>query len=70
MRAARFAAFGGPEVLAIEDIPVPDPAPGGDAARIPDAGGGLLAGQATSPSGNRGQTEPASHPNHPWATPT
>jgi NADPH:quinone reductase-like Zn-dependent oxidoreductase len=28
MRAARFAAFGGPEVLAIEDIPVPEPASG------------------------------------------
>lgn len=34
MRAARFAAFGGPEVLAIEDIPMPEPTTGEVRVRV------------------------------------
>lgn len=34
MRAARFAAFGGPEVLAIEDVSVPEPRPGEVRVRV------------------------------------
>lgn len=38
MRAARFHAYGGPEVLQIEEVPVPDPGPGEILMRVHAAG--------------------------------
>lgn len=34
MRAARFHRFGGPEVLAVEEVPEPHPGPGSICIRV------------------------------------
>lgn len=38
MRAIRVAAYGGPEVLRLEELPVPEPGPGEARVRVAFAG--------------------------------
>jgi NADPH:quinone reductase len=38
MKAIRIASYGGPEVMAVEDIPVPEPGPGQALVRVAAAG--------------------------------
>ena len=54
MRAARVHRFGGPEVIAVEDVPVPEPGPGEVLVRVGAAGvgpwdGWIRAGKSVLP---------------------
>ena len=54
MRAARVYRFGGPEVIAVEDVPVPEPGPGEVLVRVGAAGvgpwdGWIRAGRSVLP---------------------